>query len=118
MDLIHFCHKPLKSAALAVIWAVCFFNVSQAEPPSPAAFIQAAKLDLSLSDQWLATDQNVLTHQPLHKENQTANANLNTDPGESTPVNVGCGMDVHDLPVDSTSLTSRLVGECKFRYNY
>lgn len=118
MNLINFCHKPLKSTALAVLLAAGFSTVSLADPPSPAAFIQAAKLDLSLSDQWLATDQHALPQQTLHKENQTATANLNDNPGKSAPVNVGCGMDVNDLPVDSTSLTSRLVGECKFRYNY
>lgn len=73
------------------------------------------KLVLTLSEAGLAKFDVAAQSGPL---SPTTDEPLSLRKAKSRPVNVGCEVDVNQYGVDNNALSSRLTGECNFRYRY
>jgi len=111
-----FCLIATIRRAIFVGLACCFPLVAHAEPPPPEAFNQKSELILTLSDKWLESDSKAQNR--FQKTNRVTRAKLITEKTREKQSNIGCGMDVNQNNTPFASLTSQVVGECNFNYQY
>ncbi|WP_139306287.1 hypothetical protein [Methylomonas sp. LWB] len=74
------------------------------------------KLVLTLSEAGLAKFD--AAAQAGQSPSQTADELVPLQKSKPRPVNLGCEVDVNQYGVDNNALSSRLTGECNFRYRY
>lgn len=116
MSSIDFLCQDININKAALIGLLCCLALpTNADPPSIEEFIQPNELVLTPSAKW--AEPNKATQNLVHKPHQTNQQQVIRAP-KSTQANVGCGMDVNQIPTTDTSLTSRVVGKCNFNYQY
>ncbi|MDD2761848.1 MAG: hypothetical protein PHH11_16345 [Methylomonas sp.] len=94
----------------------CFALAVKAETPAAYTFTRTNDLVLTLSDTWLDTE--TPSHGTFKPHSRAKNAQMISETSKTKAADIGCGMDVNPNVITDNSLTSRVVGECKFKYRY
>lgn len=90
----------------------------QADPPSVDSFDAPAELILTPSDRAFSVDAGQNQSLLLSNSAGAANSAGLTQTRKNRPVNLGCGVDVNQLPSEDNSLSSRFVGGCDLKLRY
>ncbi len=95
--------------------AFCLYALTAlAEPTQEFTPNPSNTLILSLSDKWLDAESTRQTG--FQTSAQTGAVNLLADKAPTKKANIGCNMDINNIPVPDNSLTSRLIGQCSLKY--
>ena len=86
-----------------------------AAPVIDEGFTPSNELILNLPDKWLEPQASLESD---FQNSPDLNNNLISRRKVDRKANIGCNMDVSELPVDDDSMTSRLEGKCNFDYRY
>ena len=97
---------------------------AKSEATSPESFNKSSNLILDLpTDEFLSpVERNgntaIIPNPQSFSQKRQENQQIIASDKKKTPLNVDCGMDLYQNTAPEVSMTSRLTGECDFKYHY
>jgi hypothetical protein len=92
--------------------------IAHAAPPETDKLSQSSELILSLPDRAISSNDQNWLNTSLHPDDIGNSKQLIANNKKKLPVNLDCGMDLYQNTTPDTPLSSRLTGECDFKYHY
>lgn len=112
-------NKKLSKASLIAVCVMVFHvAVAKSDAISPETFNKSHGLILNLPAEDIKTEDSSWSTHSLAVMPKSRDNNIIASGSKKTPLNVDCGMDVYQNTGPDISLTSRLTGECDFKYHY
>ena len=112
--------KSTSSRLILSLLCLLVFHAANAKSDSTASAAtgKSKELILSLPNTELKGNDSPWSAQPLLGASTDTGKQLIAGGRKKTPLAVDCGMDVYQNSGPDVSLTSRLTGECDFKYHY